>query len=107
MGLHFPIYIRKLGVACGWDMIMYERGHKPIKHIFKGTSQRQKSTPIEIMNRIERRAVIGDFFITNAYFYLTHAFLIHVFLFPSPSPLSFYMHIFVVHMHMFNLHMLF
>jgi len=60
MGLHFPPLIHKLGVACGWDMTMYERDHKPLKKIFKRTSQKVKTTPLEIVNRIERREVIGN-----------------------------------------------
>lgn len=60
MGLHFPIYVRLLGAACAWDMTTYERSHKPLKVIFKGTSQRVESTTIEIINRIERRTVISD-----------------------------------------------
>lgn len=60
MGLHFPDAIRQLGSANCFDMSAFERNHKPLKVVFKGTSQRLKSTNIEIIARVERRAVIAD-----------------------------------------------
>lgn len=50
---HFPFFVWYYGAPKVTDMVHFERGHKPVKVAFRGTSQREASTNLEIIRSLE------------------------------------------------------